>query len=256
MLVHRCVNVTVVWAVTVLREALGMWSTTNWVALVTGALVACARPQPDDRVVIVTPPGLEREVRTALGPLARSPAGLLVELRVVAPDATGLRGADVVVGRSSAGLSRLAGSLAGERVAFACEDEVVLIGVTGRTPMKLTDALSQSEAITVADPRGEGAAAEAALGRAGVRAKLADRLVYVPTSLDAIQRVASQGGLALVSRSDLARAAASVSVICTGFDGGRECPTAARLSAAPHPTGAARVLAQLTSASASSTRSP
>ena len=225
--------------------------------LVTGALVACSRPQADNRVVIVTPPGLEREIRAALGPLAGAKAGVQVELRVVAPDAAGLRGADVVVGRSSAGLSRLAEAFAGERVAFACEDEVVLVGVAGHAAMKLADALGQLEPIALADPRGEGAAAESALGRAGARARVADRLVYVPTSLDAIQRVATQGGLALVSRSDVARASASVSVISAGFDGGRECPTAARLSDAPHPAGAARVLAQLTSSTlASSTRSP
>jgi hypothetical protein len=214
-----------------------------WIAVGVLTLPACRSGKPG-KVVVVVPPGLESVLRDVTRPLTRLSPPVAVELRVAAIDARAIDGADVVIAHSSAGLSEVAPLLGGTRVSFSCDDEVVLVGTAAAKAAPVAAAITAADVLLVADPRGEGEAAEAALGRAGLRASSAKKLRYVGTAEEALQRLDDRS-VALVSRSDLRRLPQAVTVVASGFDGARGCPTAAALAAAPHPDAARRVLALL-----------
>ncbi len=164
---------------------------------------------------------------------ARSPSVQLV-LRVAALDARSLDGADVVVAASADQLAGVGSRITGPRVSFDCEDEVLLVGSAGTVTAELAAALERAPRILLADPRGEGAAAEAALARAGLRRTVADKLGYLGTAQAVLATVRDGTAVGLVRRSDLAQAKGALAVIASGFDGARACSTAALLGDAPH----------------------
>jgi hypothetical protein len=223
------------------------------VACAAGCLAKSPTPSDEHAVVVVAPPGLEASVRAATLSLTRLGPPIRVEVRVAAPGtddgARALEGADVVVARSPAGLATIAARLSGARVAFGCEDEVVLIGAPGSAEDELRSALAAATSVLIADSRGEGEAAEAALSRAGHRKAVASKLHYLGTAAEVVAEVAQGKGVGVVLRSDLRRAGDTASIVASGFDGQRDCPIAGRLAAAPHPSSATRVLALLTSTS-------
>jgi hypothetical protein len=229
----------------------------SWCARILACSIACAAgcratttaPTDDRSVVVVAPRVLEASVRAATLSLTRLGPPIRVEVRVATAgqDGRALEGADVVVAHSQAGLSVVAEKLSGKRVSFGCEDEVVLIGAPGSTESELKPTLEAASTVLLADSRGEGEAAEAALARTGRRAAVAGKLRYLGSAADVVAEVAQGKGVGLVLRSDLRRAGDAAAIVTSGFDGQRACPTAARLATAPHPSSATRVLALLTS---------
>lgn len=197
--------------------------------------------------MVIAPPSLAARVRSAAEALRRTSSGTTVELRLVSVDAHALAGADLLVAESSRALAESGAAFSGEHLPFACEDEVVLLGAS-TSPAPLAEAVLAAEAIVLADPRGPGKAAEAALARAGLRARVAPKLRYVGTIEEVLAAARTPGTVGLALRSELPQGS-GIDVISSGFDGARDCPTAAILTSSAHPALARALLGHLTRSS-------